>query len=169
MGPQLSVLSSRFQLDHSGMLNALTLPVCPGVPGIRWPTLPRVSTKHLVPLENSQSLSNWDGWSPYETCEWEYNLELRSWKEVTLASALRPARHPPTGLASSLPLGPAGQQQPGNPGKHVAFHWVSNREGGWRTDRQMWQRIHFSCKSTAEDNLNSSKLTVGGKESKWWW
>lgn len=31
--------------------------------------------------------------------------------------------HPSTGLASWLPLGPAGQRQPGNP-----FHLVSNRE-----------------------------------------
>lgn len=52
---------------------------------------PRFGTESLMSWENSQSLENWDSWSPSQAPEWEYNLEFRSWEEVTLASPVRKA------------------------------------------------------------------------------
>lgn len=65
------------------MLDVLTL--CPGVAGAVTDPL-TFSTKNPMSWENSWSLENWDSWSPYQASEWEYNLELRSWEEVTQAS-----------------------------------------------------------------------------------
>lgn len=151
------------------MLNALTACVS-WCAGDKVTNPPRFSTKNLMSWENSQSLASWDGWSPYQASEWEYTLDFRSWEDVTLASAVRkasasilPVRH-----ASWLPLGPAGQQQPG---KHRPFHLVSNRErdAGALTQRQTWQAIHFSCKCNSWRWLELKQFTVGGKEPKWWW
>lgn len=91
----------------------------------------RFGAESLMSWENSQSLANWDSWSPSQASEWEYNLEFRSWEEVTLANPVRkasesvPTKGSPHGshwdllVSSSL-------------GTH--FIWSPAGPGDWPTD-----------------------------------
>ena len=128
----------------------------------------------------------------FSTEESHVSGKLCSWQTGTVGHPIRPLRgdtawnseagkrspwqpseegqhvHLSTGFASWLPLGPAGQQQPGNPEKYMISFGLQQGGGGWSIDRHRrdkWSIFHVNA--TAEDDLNSSKFTVGENEPKW--
>lgn len=90
---------------------------------------PGFITKNPMSWENPPSLVRGDSRALCQASEWEYNWGSEAgtrspWQPSEEGQHIRLG----TGSASQLPLGPAGQQQPGNRG-HMGFHSVSSREG----------------------------------------